>query len=453
MSQLNIEETVKPTANPNIKRDLEPNMDSDASSDIDSDTSHSSSIIAAFILAQVEKRGQQFRGPAIAYEIPQALYDKAQKQQDQLTNDERVLLLSRGDVFGKALAHPESLTLAERYKVLLWPSPNEVHARIRRVTDGAMNLPSELYAKARDSKKRGQFGDWSDEELRLITGQFREGTPSDMSMWHGQTPGDGQATNLIAAREGIDTDTFGAVWQAERARKQAAEKQTQRRITTGPERTNGGIPPCPTALRRFPSQYLAPEQDLNAIIDRMEELQQQYERGVVAEEEFRKQNRSHIAALKSYSQNRDHRVHPYSGHTSPDFRRSGQSPRSMNVATPFIPAVAAPGSSLAGLSGPSISLGSGPAPPTYTLSNGSAVWAPMRGGSMKGPAAFFIDALKAQMQVDNLSTVFGDWPVEVNRRWKALTEEERAVYKAKSEKHRLESWRIYENRDPTSSRP
>ncbi len=43
---------------------------------------------------------------AVALEIPASLYDKAQNQNDQLTDLERNLLRSRGDLVGRALATP-----------------------------------------------------------------------------------------------------------------------------------------------------------------------------------------------------------------------------------------------------------------------------------------------------------------------------------------------------------
>ena len=78
----------------------------------------SEAALAASFQREAEMRRQKFRGPAVAYDIPASLYKKAQTQKDQLTDDERALLLSRGDVVGRALAQPASLTPAERYEVL-----------------------------------------------------------------------------------------------------------------------------------------------------------------------------------------------------------------------------------------------------------------------------------------------------------------------------------------------
>ncbi|OIW32861.1 hypothetical protein CONLIGDRAFT_640030 [Coniochaeta ligniaria NRRL 30616] len=47
------------------------------------------------------------KGPAIAYQIDQTLYAKAETRNAELTDEERAPLQSRGDAVGKALAHPE----------------------------------------------------------------------------------------------------------------------------------------------------------------------------------------------------------------------------------------------------------------------------------------------------------------------------------------------------------
>lgn len=61
------------------------------------------------------------------------------------------MLLSRGDVHGRALAKPDSLTRAERYHILGWPSPEIVERRIRkatRQTGKELSTPKELFDKA-----------------------------------------------------------------------------------------------------------------------------------------------------------------------------------------------------------------------------------------------------------------------------------------------------------------
>lgn len=98
--------------------------------------------------ARVQEKLDRQQGPEVADQIPLALYQKARYHQDQLTDTERQLLLSRGDVVGKALAYPSSLTEVERNRVLGWPSPDVVRANIERVTNGELSTAGELFAKA-----------------------------------------------------------------------------------------------------------------------------------------------------------------------------------------------------------------------------------------------------------------------------------------------------------------
>ena len=114
---------------------------------------------------KLEEARQQ--APPQAFEIPQALYEKARDHQDQLTDDERNLLLSRGDVVGRALARPESLTEAERNVILLRPPPEVVRENIQRATGGTLSTVDELYAKA-----RADLTSLSIEELRLVAWGF-----------------------------------------------------------------------------------------------------------------------------------------------------------------------------------------------------------------------------------------------------------------------------------------
>ncbi len=86
-----------------------------------------------------------YKGPEIAYQISGRLYVKAAKQNADLTDDERTLLLSRGDVFGKALGSPDSLTIQEMHQVMYWPPPDEMRALIQRATGGALSTPGGAY--------------------------------------------------------------------------------------------------------------------------------------------------------------------------------------------------------------------------------------------------------------------------------------------------------------------
>ncbi|RFU26582.1 hypothetical protein B7463_g9751, partial [Scytalidium lignicola] len=58
-----------------------------------------------------------------------AQVQETQHTQDQLTNEERQLLLSRGDLVGKALAFPTSLTEEERNQILKRPLPDILAAK------------------------------------------------------------------------------------------------------------------------------------------------------------------------------------------------------------------------------------------------------------------------------------------------------------------------------------
>ncbi|KAF3801935.1 hypothetical protein GCG54_00015157 [Colletotrichum gloeosporioides] len=105
--------------------------------------------------------------------IPRALYIKAQNQQNQLTDEERQLLLSRDNVVGKALAHPDSLTTDEMHQALLWPPPDVVRANIQRATGGQLNTAIELYAKEKNALDRGQFNTMMNyEEVALLARRF-----------------------------------------------------------------------------------------------------------------------------------------------------------------------------------------------------------------------------------------------------------------------------------------
>ncbi|KAK4138367.1 hypothetical protein BT67DRAFT_7525 [Trichocladium antarcticum] len=137
--------------------------------------------------------------------IPEALYDKAQNHQDQLTHEERRLLLGRGDAIGKALAHPDSLTAEETHRVLLWPPPDVVRANIQRATGGSLSTPHELYAKAKDALAHGGKLEptLSHAEILLLARSLRgtEDWSADAGNLH--APGASQARELISHRLGV----------------------------------------------------------------------------------------------------------------------------------------------------------------------------------------------------------------------------------------------------------
>ncbi|KIN05327.1 hypothetical protein OIDMADRAFT_51138 [Oidiodendron maius Zn] len=449
----------------------------------------SEAALATNFQREAEMRRRQFRGPTVAYDIPASLYKKAQTQQDQLTDDERALLLSRGDVVGKALAQPASLTPAERYEVLRRPPPDVVRASVRRVTCGALSEPADLFAKVREANVRGQLRSLSDEEVGLVARNFREKDDStpfsyEFMAW-GETPGNSEATNLLAAKEGIDMVTFAAAGRYlltdpdvvarkqvgirdEAARNQAQRSMvadmgsagdTRRTILQQPIRGEDG------SAASGMEQDWDGEQELNAIADRMEELQRQRDRGDLAEEEFRQQHQDQITILRTYARKRSYKEHPSAGPISRSihpFPHSTQAPTD----APFTPRAfkpspasyspAAPAGILPPLSTAS-ALFTRPAGPG-THPGGRALyqsnwtidrlesWAPgTPGNRRKGPFELLADDLKDQMQVENLVHEFEDHWGELEARWMALTEEERAAYEARSEALRQESWVQYDN--------
>lgn len=152
--------------------------------------------------------------------IPLALYIKARDHQAQLTLKERHLLLSRGDIVGKALAYPYFLTAYEMHQVALIPPPNVVRANIQRATGGKLSTPRELYAKARDAMDRGEIKTTlSHDEILLITRSFYD--TDEMAFGgarfealsaavSGDAPGTGPALHLIWLRLGLDTAVLEA---------------------------------------------------------------------------------------------------------------------------------------------------------------------------------------------------------------------------------------------------
>ncbi|KAK3937476.1 hypothetical protein QBC46DRAFT_392600 [Diplogelasinospora grovesii] len=156
---------------------------------------------------QATERERQFRGPDKAYEISKELYEKAEKANGQLTEEERALLLSRGDVVGKALAHPDELTVDERYKVLQWSPPDELHAAIRKATGGALSTPEELYAMAHN----GNFAHLSPEAKRILASKFWIDATTETHwprLYWSDTPGNWQAAGLLYERAGMDVAYF-----------------------------------------------------------------------------------------------------------------------------------------------------------------------------------------------------------------------------------------------------
>lgn len=103
--------------------------------------------------------------------------------------------MSRGNVIGKALAHPASLTPGERNIVLGRPAPDQVRASIERVTGGQLHTVEELLAKARN-----EVDDLNEAEIHLM-GQDYADDPRYGFFHRQRGPGSPEATLLI---EGVD---------------------------------------------------------------------------------------------------------------------------------------------------------------------------------------------------------------------------------------------------------
>ncbi|KAF7534609.1 hypothetical protein G7054_g6080 [Neopestalotiopsis clavispora] len=166
-------------------------------------------------------------GPEKAFEISQALYNKAVERNDDLTDDERALLMSRGDVAGKALAHPKTLTQTERYHLMWWPEPSKLHAAIRETS--GLNTPVELLAKGRAARDSLSLS-----ELDLISQHFQvdqNGPASTRMYWEAHLPGNAQASVLAAAQEGFDNVLYyelqAYAWTDEHVMARRVAKQLQ----------------------------------------------------------------------------------------------------------------------------------------------------------------------------------------------------------------------------------
>lgn len=143
---------------------------------------------------------QPHRGPA--YSIPQELYEKACRHNEQLTDAERDLLLSRGDVVGEALARPDSLTPEEHNEALGRPAPKVVSHNIRRATRGDLGTPNELFATVRQLWESGDLDSPRQAEIDLLRSEFwRADDPkSSVRTIKMEVPAYHQAATLLRAK-------------------------------------------------------------------------------------------------------------------------------------------------------------------------------------------------------------------------------------------------------------
>lgn len=270
--------------------------------DVDSDTEEGAEAMRraeASMHATIERSIRQRNAQPFRHtNIPQALYGKAQDQQDHLTAEERQLLLSRGDVVGKALAYPDSLTADEMHQALLWPPPAVVHANIRHATGGSLSTPSELFAKGKDAVDRGQFGTMLNEDEIALLARYFHATDdagfSDVAMSEALAqPGTAQAVQLLSSRLGLEFAVFHAA-----LRHRAAQMDPRRRV---PPAFPGLGPAQSLPLSGLTDQVGQRQQPVD-IIRAMTSLAEQHDIGNVTDEEVAIRNRDYINALQAFSQ-------------------------------------------------------------------------------------------------------------------------------------------------------
>jgi hypothetical protein len=197
--------------------------------DVDSDTEEGAEIMQRNEAALAASMNRSFENRKRALEeaygnLPESLFIKARDNQAELTHEERQLLLGRGDVLGKAMAYPDSLTADEIHEALLWPPPDVVRANIQRATDDTLSTPTELHVKAKDALDRGQFDTAiSDDETFLMAYGFHAKDdpiypycPS-RAMENYRIPGSVHASTLLSRRLGLESTVSkaSAVRQAE----------------------------------------------------------------------------------------------------------------------------------------------------------------------------------------------------------------------------------------------
>ncbi|KAK7961775.1 uncharacterized protein PG986_002600 [Apiospora aurea] len=142
------------------------------------------------------------RGPREGLDISRALYSKAETQNGELSDDERARFLARGDIVGRALAHPDSLSLAERYKVFGWPLPEQLHQAIHDATGGEASTPRQLLDKVR--QESCSVDSLTLEALELLVAQFMEVREIfNVTDANNDFPGKEEARRLLGAREGV----------------------------------------------------------------------------------------------------------------------------------------------------------------------------------------------------------------------------------------------------------
>ncbi|KAI3548320.1 amino acid permease [Colletotrichum filicis] len=227
----------------------------------------------------------------------------AQKQQGHLTDDDRQILLSRGDVVGKALARPNSLSIDEMHQALLWPPPDVVRANIQRATGGQLSTPIELYAKGETALDRGQFSKMlNDDEVALLARHFHardDATFSEVAISQalGQ-PGVTQAAELLASTLGLDFAVFHAALMFEVSQHQPMQQMTPAFSSLGAMQSFVMLEPAFHEAQGNSGQRQQPGDVINA----MTALREQHQLGNLTDEEVAARNSEYLATIRASSQ-------------------------------------------------------------------------------------------------------------------------------------------------------
>ena len=373
--------------------------------DVDSGTEEGAAAMeraeAAMVATVNRSVGQRYQQTNAFPHIPKSLYIKARDHQDQLTADERQVLLARGDFVGRALAAPDSLTLEEMHLFLNWPPPDVVRANIQRHTGGQLSTPRALYAKAQDAIAQNQYETLlSPGEISLMAHSFREvgnphsNTPSDAGpdmLAIGplmNIPGWSEAYELLATRLGV----------VKRIQHRSMMHGVQQMMMQRSQFMGGTVEP-------------ASGESLEDIYDAMEALRQQRDLGTVSAEEHEARARELGEAL---------------ARAAPFLRPSVPAP----APVPAMPIVF-----------PTRNVPADPPafpPPSMEDSVGAGPWPPL--SVMSSPFSLF----KKDMQ---------DSPREVSAigAWHQLAEDQRQAYRARSDELRLSAWAEHEQKVAASA--
>ena len=273
--------------------------------DVDSQTSEGAEAIrradAAFEASMERSLQQRLEQEPGHGRIPEALYIQAFDHQDQLTHEERQLLLSRGDIVGKALAYPDSLTRGEIHELMFWPPPDILRDNVQRATGGTLSTPEELFAKAKDALDRGQFDTAinDDEAARLFHHFYPLDDPTDCegrAMQALSSPGYKAAYSLMAKRVGHEVDVFKAA--AARCMPLGRPPSSSSGATAFP-----ALPAAGLGTSAVPQTQSAPPQSPLEILSAMESNYQQFARGNITKEAFLARDDELTAMLRNLKPN------------------------------------------------------------------------------------------------------------------------------------------------------